>query len=265
MDVASLAATALAVAPATMAAERTLPVDDALVPLLPEGGLVRGRTIACSGLAAPSLALALVAEACRAGSWLAVVDLPWLGVEAAGELGVPIERLVRVDAGRSDGSVGRDERGELWGEVLGAVLDGFELVLTRVPPRAPVGLARRLQTRLRDRGGVLVVIGDPGPLSSDVTATSTTARWSGVGAGHGHLRARRVHAELAGRRVPRPRGADLWLPAAGGGIAPAAPEPAVLHPRAERPEGQRPRGGPAPAERSGEPGRIGEPVLTPAG
>ena len=36
-----------------------------------------------------------------AGAWLAVVDVPWLGVEAVAELGVPLERLVRVDPGES--------------------------------------------------------------------------------------------------------------------------------------------------------------------
>lgn len=226
---------ALAVGPLTMATEQTLPVSEALVPLLPHGALVRGRTIACGGLAAPSLALALVADACRTGSWLAVVDLPWLGIEAAVELGVPVERVVRIDAGRPDGSAGRDERGELWGEVLAAVLDGFELILTRVPPRAPAGMVRRLQTRLRDRGGVLVAVGDPGSLSSDVVVTSAASRWEGIGSGHGSLRARRATTEVSGRRVPRPRTVDLWLPGPDGGTGSAVPEPAVLRPRAAEP------------------------------
>jgi hypothetical protein len=230
-------ALATAISPVTPAATRTLPVADAWASLLPEGGLVRGRTVACQGLTAPSLAVSLVAEACRAGSWLAVVDLPWLGIEAAAELGVPVERLVRVDAGQPDGSAGRDARGELWGEVLGAVLDGFDLILTRVPPRVPAGLLRRLQTRLRSRGGVLVVVGDPGPLAADLTVASAGVRWDGVGDGHGHLRTRRVTAAVDGRRVPRPRRGDLWLPAVGGGVAEAPPEPTVLRPAEPHPVG----------------------------
>lgn len=250
-------ALATAVAPATMAAERTLAVAPALTPLLPEG-LVRGRTVACQGLTAPSLALALAAQAVREGAWLALVDLPWLGVEAAVELGVPVERLVRVDAGPGDGSAGRDARGELWAEVLGATVDGFDLVLTRVPPRVPAGLIRRLQTRIRAKGVVLVVVGEPGALSADVTVTGGAVRWDGVGVGHGHLRARRVTAEVTGRRVPRARRTDLWLPAVDGGIDPAAPEPTVLRPRPEsgRPESGLPETGP-PVE--------GAPALTPAG
>lgn len=224
-------ALAAAVAPTTMATERTIAVAPPLVPLLPEGGLVRGRTVACEGLVAPSLALSLVAEAGRAGAWSAVVDLPWVGVEAAVELGVPAERLVRVDTGRPDGRVGHDERGELWGEVLSAVLDGFDLVLSRVPPRVPAALGRRLQTRLRHRGAVLVLVGDPGPLSADVTVRSTAVRWEGVGGGHGYLRSRRVGVEASGRRIPRSRRVDLWLPAVGGRVADTVPEPTVLHPR----------------------------------
>lgn len=214
-----------AVGPVT-AGERNLPVLGPLAPLLPEGSLVRGRSVLCGGLAGPSLALALVAGACRAGSWLAVLDLPWLGVEAAVELGVPAERFVRVDS--THGRDG-DERGEAWGEVLAAVLDGFELVLTRVPSRAPAGLVRRLQMRLRNRGGVLVVVGDPGPLSADVACSATGLRWEGAGPGHGCLRSRRITVESVGRRVHRPLSNDLWLPAPDGGAAVAVAEPLPLH------------------------------------
>ena len=91
---------AAAVAPTTLARQRTLPVADPLQPLLPDGALARGRTVACGGPAATSLAIALAAEATAAGAWLAVVDVPWLGVEAVAELGVPLERLVRIDPGR---------------------------------------------------------------------------------------------------------------------------------------------------------------------
>ena len=88
---------AAAVAPTTLARQRTLPVADPFVPLLPDGALARGRAVSCRGIAATSLAVALAAEATTAGAWLAVVDVPWLGVEAAAELGVPLERLVRVE------------------------------------------------------------------------------------------------------------------------------------------------------------------------
>ncbi len=71
-----------------MAHERTLPVPDALGGLFVEGGLVRGRTLACQGPAATSTALTppppLVAPAGDGlGAWMAVIDVPTVGLDAA--------------------------------------------------------------------------------------------------------------------------------------------------------------------------------------
>src|SRR4051795_8403730 len=120
---------AAAVAPTTLARQRTLPLADPLQPLFPDGALARGRTVACCGVAATSLAIALAAEATVAGAWLAVVDVPWLGVEAVAELGVPLERLVRVDPGEAAGT---GSYGGAWADLVAAVLDGFEVVVTRI-------------------------------------------------------------------------------------------------------------------------------------
>jgi hypothetical protein len=50
--------------------------------------------------------------------------------------------------------------------------------------------------------------------------TITSAEWKGIGDGYGHLQARRITVETTGRRgAARPRRTELWLPAAGGGIA----------------------------------------------
>lgn len=217
---------AAAVAPTTLARQRTLPVLDPLRPLLPEDGLVRGRAVACQGLAATSLTLALAAGATQAGAWLAVVDVPWLGVEAAAELGVPLERLVRVEAPGD---------APAWAELIAATVDGFEVVITRVPRRIAPGLLRRVQARVQAREAVLLVLGDPGALAVDVTMAASRAVWHGVEQGAGHLRGRRVTVAASGRRIPRPRRAALWLPGPGGGVAvrdeevPAVPEaPAVV-------------------------------------
>src|SRR6478735_5093347 len=107
-----------------LAHDRTLPVVAPLAPLLPDGALTRGRTFACSGVAATSLSLSLAVEAVTAGGWLAVVDLPWVGIEAAAELGVALERLVRVDGGS-------------WAETVAALVDGFapvDVMLTTSRP-----------------------------------------------------------------------------------------------------------------------------------
>jgi hypothetical protein len=203
---------AAAVAPTTLARQRTLPVADPLRPLLPEGGLVRGRAVACRGVAATSLTLALAAGATTAGAWLAVVDVPWLGVEAAAELGVPLERLVRVEPPTPGDATS-------WADLVAAVLDGFELVVTRVPRRVNAGVLRRVQSRIQTREAVLLVVGDPGPLTADVAMEASIPVWEGVEEGAGHLRGRRVTVVASGRRIPRPRRADLWLPGPGGVVA----------------------------------------------
>lgn len=253
-----LALAAAAVAPTTLAVDRTIPVGAAWTSLLPDG-LVRGRSIACTGLAAPSLALSLLGGALGGGAWLAVVDVPWLGIEAAADLGIPIERLVRVDTAGPSG----ERSGELWAEVTAAAIDGFDGILTRIPPRTPAGLARRLQTRLRRRGGILITLGDPGTLTADLTITADDVRWDGLGSGHGHLRRRRLNTVVTGRRAPRGRRTALHLPAPDGGTAPATPAvtaaaPSVTcpAPSTAAPAGiTRPPRRPRPSPRSRRPSR----------
>ena len=225
---------AAAVAPTTLARQRTLPVADPLIPLLPDGALPRGRAVACGGIAATSLAVALAAEATVAGAWLAVVDVPWLGVEAVAELGVPLERLVRVDPGRVNeprsASAANRSVTESWADLVAAVLDGFEVVITRVPKRVNAALLRRVQARVQAREAVLIVVGDHGHLAADITMEASSPVWVGVEHGWGRLRGRRVTVAATGRRVPRPRRTELWLPGPDGAVAPAAEPVAVLHP-----------------------------------
>lgn len=181
--------------------------------MLPDGGLVRGRTVGCSGPAAISLALALAARATATGSWLAVVDVPMLGVEAAAELGVPLSRLVAVDGGG---------RPATWAERVGAVADGFDLILTR-PPVGAERVARRIRQRLQARGVVLLAVGPTTPgMSCDVELTTTSVEWIGLGQGHGSLTGRRAVVRVGGRRVPRPIERTMWLPGPDGRVADAA-------------------------------------------
>jgi len=220
-----LAALSPRVAAGQLAAERALPVHEALSSLLPQG-LVRGSTIGCEGRGAPSAALLAAAAASRSGSWLGVVGLPVLGVQACAEAGIALDRLVLVrEPLERDGGRGWDD--DTWGQVLGALVDGFDIVVLGAAARLRPGTARRVQSRLSSRGAVLVVVGAPGALSCDVRVAARSS-WHGLGAGHGHLRARRLELVVEGRRVPRPRRGALWFPDAEGRIVPCAPDVASV-------------------------------------
>ena len=170
-----------------------------------------------------SLALALAVQATATGAWLAVVDVPMFGLEAAEEFGIPLERVVRVDP------PDRKAIGETWTELMGAVLDGFEVVVTRVPPRLNAGFARRLQARMKAREAVVIALGRPGSVSVDIELQASDPQWEGVADGWGHLRGRRVAVTSSGRRVPRPRHASLWLPGPDGKVAVVDETPIPIH------------------------------------
>jgi hypothetical protein len=191
-----------------MADERLLPVVPAFQPLLPGRGLRRGTTVTVGGSAA--LALALVAGASAAGSWVAAVGLPDLGIVAAAEAGIALERLALVPAPGA----------RAWPTVVAALLDAVDVVLVRPPAGLPAGRARRLAARARERGAVLVPLGT-WPEPADLRLAVATSAWRGLGQGHGRLRARRVEVVVTGRGpATRERRAHLWLPAPDGTIAP---------------------------------------------
>jgi hypothetical protein len=103
---------------------------------------------------------------------------------------------------------------------MATLVDALDVVLVRVRRRVRSNDARRLVARARERGSVLVVLGDSWPEAPDVRLSITRAEWEGIGDGFGHLRARRVQVEAVGRRsAARARHAELWLPAADGGVA----------------------------------------------
>jgi hypothetical protein len=209
--------------PATALTERgtenTLPVLSALAPLLPGGGLRRGSTVAVAGSA--SLLLALLAGASRAGGWTAVVGVPTLGMVAAAEAGVVLERLALVPR------PGTDLAG-----VLAALTDGMDLVALGRPDQLRAAEVRRLVARARQRGTVLVGFG--GWSGADLRLSVQAPAWQGLGPGRGRLRARRVTVRLDGRgSAARPRYHDIWLPAEGGGVAEVEPAVAAFAPAEE--------------------------------
>ncbi|MBI5161861.1 MAG: hypothetical protein HY996_10680 [Micrococcales bacterium] len=192
---------------------RALPTHPALGALLPGGALAAGGAYAVAD--STTLALGMLQGPSAAGSWCAVVGLPDLGAEAAGGLGLDLERLVLVP-----------HPGEQWLSVVSALIDVVTVVLVRAPaqanPRAPrVGeaAASRLGSRLRQRESVLVSLGDWPGASARLRVTESS--WAGLGSGFGHLAGRQVTVASASRSWEgRERSRRLWLPAPDGRVAP---------------------------------------------
>jgi hypothetical protein len=181
-----------------------LPVLPALRELLPRG-LQRGSVLATGDWTL--LCLVLAAGASIAGSWCAIAGLPDLGAAAAADAGLDPERLLLIA-----------EPGAAWPQVVAALLDGCDLVLLRPPSRPSAQVRRRVEAVTRRHGGVLVVAGDWE--GSQCRLTVAHREWTGIGVGHGRLRARRVQIVADGRgAAARPRAQWLWLPGPDGTAA----------------------------------------------
>jgi hypothetical protein len=194
--------------------EGILPVLPALRELLPSGGLARGSVVTTGdwGL----LSLALAAGASAAGAWCAIAGMPSVGVQAAADAGLDPDRMVLVaDAGRN------------WPQVVASLLDGFDIVLLCLAEQPPAPLRRKLEAAARRYGSVLLVAGDwPGAQARLLVAEE---EWTGIGAGHGRLRARKARIVASGRGAgERPRSCWLWLPGPGGAITSAADSASAL-------------------------------------
>lgn len=201
--------------PATLAGERVLPVLPALADLLPARGLIRGAPVAVSGDTATTLALGLAAGPSADGSWVAAVGIPTLGLTAAAELGVCLDRLVLVG----------DVRSATWPAAVAALVGVVDVVLLGAA-RASTSDVRKVRSRARESGAVIISV-DPqerdasprrmDPLEPDVWMVARTTGWVGLGQGHGNLTGRQVEVEVGGRRgADRPRKALLWIaPVAG--------------------------------------------------
>jgi hypothetical protein len=206
-QVAAQLAAQLAVTP-VLAGERTLPVTAGLSSLFTEGGLRRGSTVVIRPDRLPGatgLALALLSGPSTAGSWCAVVGAPDLGLVAAAQLGVDLSRLALVP-----------EPGAHWPAITAALLEGVDLVLLclstagAITPSATH--ARKLEARARERGSVLLVLGEDWPGTADARLRLGPSRWGGLGDGHGYLARRQLEVVAGGRgAASRSRQAVLRL------------------------------------------------------
>lgn len=195
----------LTVAPVVLAAEQLLPVPPVFHSILPSNGLQRGWTTrAIGGSSARALAWALLGSVTASGGWIAAVDVPGISLVAAREVGVAIERVLVVNS--VDAAT--------WASTIGALIGAVDAIVYgaprhRVQPRE----YRRIASRCRERGTVLVELGSSGRVSGrpegqmqyDVSFSVEPLRWDGLGAGYGRLHSRTLHVVASGRRVP---GAD---------------------------------------------------------
>lgn len=165
--------------------ERALPTPAELRALLPGGALRAGAPTTVQG--SLQLALALVSAVSASGAWCGAIGLPELGVEAAAQLGLALDRFVLVP---EPGCHALGITAAL-GEVLTAVI-------LRPPGRVAPAEAARLAAKLRDRGTALVSLG-PWP-GAESRLRVTASRWSGLGTGHGLLDTRELSVRSDDRR-----------------------------------------------------------------
>ncbi len=231
------------VAPVTLAKEQLLPVPDALLPLFPMGGLQQGWSVGVSGAGSWSLALALLGSAAGADGWSACVGLEELGLVAADEIGVRLDRLIMVETPPP----------QQWAAVVASLVEAVDVVCLGSARSIGVRDARRLMARAREQRAVLLHLdgGRSWPQALDVTLSTEPGSWSGIGPGHGHLATRPLSVTAVGRRsMAKPRRVEVLLPGPGGGLAPTGPS---------RPVGELavagPVDGPAVGSVTGEVGR----------
>jgi len=199
------------VSPLALAHEQTLPVLPVLEGLLPGGAIRRGSTIEVEGPGATSLALALAAGPSAAGSWTALVGVPFVGLTAAGEAGVALNRLFVV----------RPPTPKSWSGVVAALIGSVDVIVIDGRHRCGSRDLRRLTARLRERGSVLVRVGSGSKspssgrsgVGADVRMRVVATEWEGLGDGHGALHRRLVEVKADGRgSSARPRSSRLFLP-----------------------------------------------------
>lgn len=154
------------VRPVTLARDRHMPIHPALGRLLPEG-LQHSITVAVTADAsggATTLALLVAAGASAAGGWVAAVGLPDLGLVAADQLGIRLDRMVVVNCDQAKG-----------GQVVAALLDGFPMILVG-PDMLSSRDSQRLAARLREQGNVVVIVG-PNQTEGTTLRLAVSSRW----------------------------------------------------------------------------------------
>lgn len=192
-----------------------LPVPTALAPLLPYGAVRRGSIVEATGSTA--VLLHLVASLAGQEAWSAVVARPDLGLAAALAAGIDPSRLVLVpDPGPTPGSV------------MGALVDGFDVVVLGHCPALSTRERRSIAQRIRHRGAVLL---SSAPWPEATLRLAATERSSGGIVEKGRLTSVGVVVDVSGRGGDRRRCGLVELTTAGlvpaPGVDHTVPDPAI--------------------------------------
>lgn len=181
------------------------------LPTLPAlAGLVRLRTGASYAVDRPGLAMALMAGPSGAGSWSAVIGVSDFGLEAASAFGVDLDRTVLVP-----------QPGDAWLEVAAALVDVLQVVVVRPPGQVSQHQAARMASRLRQRDGLLISVGDWPQVEGRLWIEEST--WTGIGRGHGRLTGHRARV-VSRLHTGQQRDAEVWLPGVDLQVRAAEPE-----------------------------------------
>jgi len=169
--------------------------------LFPDGGLRRGVVYEISE--GRSLLWSLLAGPSQAGHWIAIIGMAHLGLQAAADAGVNLERLVLVPQPGNSGF-----------SVTSTLADSLPLVvLNPSGPLPPQAQRDRFQARLRERGTTLLIRATwPG---SEGRLAITQRSWDGLGHGFGLLSQQHITLSHQHRRETTPRHVDLCISSRG--------------------------------------------------
>lgn len=186
-----------------------LPSHPSLEALFPGGGMRRGVSYELHG--GYSLLWSLLAAPSQHGHWSALIGLGHLGLQAAADLGVDLDRVVVVK-----------NPGSGWFQIASALADAVCLVV--LAPQGtlpPISQRDRLHARLRERGSTLIVHGQwPGHEGRLVVEQ---CRWEGLDRGAGVLQTQHLTLAHHSKRSATPRRVHTVISADGLHAAPLAP------------------------------------------
>lgn len=186
---------------------RIFEVETELAAIVPGGALRAGSVVVVGGSSgATTLLLRVIAGALKRGSWVAIVGVADLGVEAVSETGLPLDRLVMIP-----------HPSTRWVEAVAVLLRSLDVVVLDPPSRCRALEARRMAALARSRGSLLVVVESSclyaeepkrvrscWPEPADVRFEAISSRWEevgGLGDGHGVLGSREIGVRVRVRRL----------------------------------------------------------------